>query len=104
MLLTSAEGDPTMVACALHCDDQTTVRNAIHDFNDRALAAPQLKSSRAHSTHSTFTPQSHQMLHDSRRGYMPNSSGLSPNRALDCAPDVVQKSHKRKPTHGDCYR
>ena len=46
MLLHSAEGQhTTAIARTLRCNDQT-VRNAIHDFARRGLAALQPKSSR----------------------------------------------------------
>ena len=54
LLLTSAEGQPTpAIARMLRCHDQT-VRNAIHDFQARGLAALQPKSSRPHTTQAMF--------------------------------------------------
>ena len=52
--LSSAVGQQTTaIASTLRCNDQT-VRNAIHDFHRRGLAALQPKSSRPHTTHATF--------------------------------------------------
>jgi transposase len=73
MLLASAEGEATTaIARSLRCNDQT-VRNAIHDFNDRGLSALQPKSSRPHTTQATFSPQSRQklraLLHQSPRSF-----------------------------------
>jgi transposase len=49
MLLASAEGQSTPTSArALRCNDQT-VRNAIHDFNERGLQALQPRSSRPHT-------------------------------------------------------
>ncbi|MFL5806154.1 MAG: helix-turn-helix domain-containing protein [Roseiflexaceae bacterium] len=55
MLLHSADGvHTTAIARTLHCNDQT-VRNAIHDFQQRGLAALQPKSSRPHTTLTVFS-------------------------------------------------
>jgi transposase len=54
ILLASAAGQPTTaIARTFRCNDQT-VRNAIHDFHTRGLAALQPKSSRPHTTQATF--------------------------------------------------
>jgi transposase len=73
MLLASAEGQPTtMIARALRCNDQT-VRNAIHAFAHRGLAALQPKSSRPHTTHATFDARRRErlraLLHQSPRTF-----------------------------------
>jgi transposase len=55
ILLTSAEGQSTTtIAHHLHCTDQT-VRNTIHAFHQRGLAALQPQSSRPHTTSAIFT-------------------------------------------------
>ena len=62
MLLASTDGEPTTtIARTLRCNDHT-VRNAIHAFNDRGLAALQPKSSRPHTTHPTFDARSREQL------------------------------------------
>jgi hypothetical protein len=54
ILLSSAAGQhTTAIARTLRCNDQT-VRNTIHDFHVRGLAALQPKSSRPHTIHATF--------------------------------------------------
>ena len=54
ILLSSAAGQhTTAIARTFRCNDQT-VRNTIHDFHRRGLAALQPKSSRPHTTHATF--------------------------------------------------
>ena len=73
MLLGSAEGQPTTtIARALRCNDQT-VRNAIHAFAQRGLAALQPTSSRPHTTHATFDARSRErlraLLHQSPRTF-----------------------------------
>ena len=56
ILLASAEGQSTTtIARSLHCTDQT-VRNTIHAFHQRGLAALQPQSSRPHTTSALFTP------------------------------------------------
>jgi len=71
MLLASAAGQPTTaIARTLHCNDQT-VRNAIHAFHARGLAALQPQSSRPHTTQATFDTQGRErlqaLLHQSPR-------------------------------------
>jgi transposase len=73
LLLASAEGQhTTTMARALRCNDQT-VRNAIHAFNRRGVAALQPKSSRPHRTQAVFdTPRRERLrtlLHQSPRIY-----------------------------------
>jgi hypothetical protein len=54
ILLASAEGQPTtMIARHLRCTDQT-VRNVLHAFHQRGLAALQPLSSRPHTTATLF--------------------------------------------------
>jgi len=62
MLLASAQGQTTTtIAHQMGCNDQT-VRNAIHDFHQRGLAALEPKSSRPHTTHEAFDAQSRERL------------------------------------------
>src|SRR2546430_13791636 len=62
MLLASAEGKPTTtIAGLIGCTDQA-VRNAIHDFHERGIAALQPKSSRPHTTHEVFDAQGREQL------------------------------------------
>ena len=73
MLLASAEGQPTTtIARSLRCNDQT-VRNAIHAFDHRGLAALQPKSSRPHITQATFDAPARErlraLLHQSPRSF-----------------------------------
>src|SRR5712691_1936591 len=71
MLLASAQGkSTTIIARLIGCSDQT-VRNAIHDFHERGLAALQPKSSRPHTTHEVFDEEGRErlraLLHQSPR-------------------------------------
>lgn len=71
MLLCSAAGQhTTTIALSLRCNDQT-VRNAIHSFNARGLAALHVGSSRPHTDATIFTParreQLRALLHQSPR-------------------------------------
>jgi transposase len=73
LLLATADGQATSaIARIFHCNDQT-VRNAIHDFHQRSLAALQPKSSRPHSVHPIFNDQGCQelraLLHQSPRTF-----------------------------------
>jgi transposase len=73
MLLASAQGQPTTtIARLIGCNDQT-IRNAIHDFHQRGLAALQPKSSRPHTTHEVFDAQGRErlraLLHQSPRPF-----------------------------------
>jgi len=62
MLLASAQGQTTTtIAHQIGCNDQT-VRNAIHDFHQRGLAALEPKSSRPHTTHEAFDAQGRELL------------------------------------------
>jgi transposase len=78
MLLASAQGESTTrIAQHLGCSDQT-VRNAIHDFHERGLAALQPKSSRPHTTHEIFNAQVRDqlraLLHQSPRNFGKDTS------------------------------
>jgi transposase len=73
MLLSSADGQTTTaIARQLHCNDQT-VRNAIHAFNQRGLAALIPKSSRPHTTPAVFDDRDRDrlraLLHQSPRTF-----------------------------------
>jgi transposase len=73
MLLESADGvHTTAIARTLRCNDQT-VRNALHDFAQRGLAALQPKSSRPHRTPAVFSEPSRErlraLLHQSPRTF-----------------------------------
>jgi transposase len=73
MLLASAqEQSTTTIARQLGCNDQT-VRNAIHDFHQRGLAALQPKSSRPHAISEVIDAQGRErlraLLHQSPRTF-----------------------------------
>ena|SRR5829696_6269749 len=73
IVLASARREPPLaIARALACDDQT-VRNAIHAFNDRGLAALHKGSSRPQTLHAAFAPPAaerlRELLHRSPRGF-----------------------------------
>lgn len=73
MLLASADGQhTTTIARTLRCNDQT-VRNAIHDFHQRGLAALQPKSSRPRTTPAVLTDRGREqlraLLHQSPRTF-----------------------------------
>jgi transposase len=73
MLLASAEGQhSTTIAQTLRCHDQT-VRNAIHAFNQRGVAALQPQSSRPHRTPAVFEADGRErlraLLHQSPRAF-----------------------------------
>jgi Winged helix-turn helix len=68
-LLASAEGQaPTTIAPDLRCTEQT-VRNALHAFHQRGLAALQPPSSRPHTCATIFTPG----VCEARRALWPQS-------------------------------
>src|SRR5438067_8542226 len=78
MLLASAQGQSTTtIARLMGCNDQT-VRNAIHDFHERGLAALQPKSSRPHTTHEVFDEEGREqlraLLHQSPRHFGKHTS------------------------------
>ena len=64
ILLASARREPPLaIARALGCDDQT-VRNAIHAFNERDLAALRRGSSRPQTIHAAFDATGAERLRD----------------------------------------
>jgi transposase len=78
ILLASSRGkSPPKIAASLGCGSQT-VRNAIHDFNERGLAALEPGSSRPKRTRAAFDEQSaerlREMLHRSPRRFGYNTS------------------------------
>jgi transposase len=78
MLLASADGQATTaIARSLRCNDQT-VRNAIHAFHQRGLAALQPKSCRPQTTQAVFSDQGRErlraLLHQSPRTFGKDSS------------------------------
>ncbi len=78
MLLASADGQATTaIARSLRCNDQT-IRNAIHTFHQRGLAALQPKSSRPQTTQAVFTDRRRErlraLLHQSPRTFGKQSS------------------------------
>jgi transposase len=78
MLLASADGQhTTAIAGTLRCNDQT-VRNAIHDFARRGLAALQPKSSRPQTLQTVFNERNRErlraLLHQSPRSFGKASS------------------------------
>ncbi|HEX3640413.1 MAG TPA: helix-turn-helix domain-containing protein, partial [Ktedonobacteraceae bacterium] len=78
MLLASAQGKSTpTIAHLIGCSDQT-VRNAIHEFHERGLAALHPKSSRPHTTYEAFDDQGHErlraLLHQSPRNFGKDTS------------------------------
>src|SRR5260370_16747773 len=92
MLLASAEGKPTTtIACLIGCSDQA-VRNAIHDFHERGLAALQPKSSRPHTTHEVFDAQKREqlraLLHQSPRNFGKDTSVWTLDLAAEVSVEV----------------
>src|SRR2546427_4296995 len=78
ILLASAQGQSTTtIGRLMGCNDQT-VRNAIHDFHQRGLAALQPKSSRPHTTYEVFDAlgreQLRALLHQSPRNFGKDTS------------------------------
>ena len=78
ILLASSRGDETpQIATNLGCREQT-VRDAIHDFNERSVDALVAKSSRAKRIHAAFDQRSaealREMLHRSPREFGHDSS------------------------------
>jgi transposase len=78
MLLASSRGDEVpQIAKNLQCGQQT-VRDAIHDFNQRGLDALKARSSRPKRTQAAFDQESAQalreMLHHSPRKFGRNTS------------------------------
>lgn len=78
MLLASAQGQSTTPIARLMGGNDQTVRNAIHDFHQRGLAARQPKSSRPHTTHEVFDAQGRErlraLLHQSPRTFGKDTS------------------------------
>lgn len=72
MLASARRQSPLTIARALGCNDQT-VRNAIHAFNQRGMAAVQKGSSRPHTIHAAFEPLAaerlRELLHRSPRDF-----------------------------------
>ncbi len=105
MLLASAEGKPTTtIAGLIGCSDQA-VRNAIHDFHERGLAALQPKSSRPHTTHEVFDAQGREqlraLLHQSPRNFGRDTSIWT----LDLAAEVsVQRGIASRLVSGETIR
>src|SRR5579859_6890007 len=78
MLLASAQGQTTTtIAHQIGCNDQT-VRNALHDFHQRGLAALQPKSSRPHTSAEVIDAQGRErlraLLHQSPRTFGKDTS------------------------------
>jgi hypothetical protein len=78
MFFLSAQGkSTTTIARLIGCNDQT-VRNAIHDFHQRGLAALSPKSSRPHTTHEVFDALGRErlraLLHQSPRNFDQDTS------------------------------
>jgi transposase len=78
ILLASAEGQhTTTIAHTLRCHGQT-VRNAIHTFHQRGVAALHAKSSRPHRTHAAFDAAGRErlraLLHQSPRTFGKHTS------------------------------
>src|SRR2546423_695404 len=77
LLLSAQEKSTTMIARLIGCNDQT-VRNAIHDFHQRGLAALQPKSSRPHTSYEVIDAQGRErlraLLHQSPRTFGKDTS------------------------------
>src|SRR5712692_5945513 len=105
MLLASAQGKPTTtIARLIGCSDQT-VRDAIHDFHERGIAALQPKSSRPHTTHEVFDAQGREQLraliHQSPRPFGKDTSIWT----LDLAAEVsVTMGIASRPISGETIR
>jgi transposase len=72
LLASAAQQATTTIAHTLHCNDQT-VRNAIHAFHTRGLAALQPQSSRPHTAQPIFDQRRRErlraLLHQSPRTF-----------------------------------
>ena len=105
MLLLSAERkSTTMIAGIIGCNDQT-VRNAIHDFHERGLAALHPKSSRPHTIYEAFDDQGRErlraLLHQSPRNFGKDTSIWT----LDLAAEVsVTVGLVSRPITGETVR
>jgi transposase len=87
ILLASAAGQSTpTIACHLHCPDQS-VRNAIHTFQQRGLAALQPPSSRPHTLSIIFDAGTCEslraLLHQSPRTFGQPTSRWTRTRAAE---------------------
>ncbi len=105
MLLLSAEGKSTTAIAQLIGASDQTVRNAIHDFHQRGLAALQPKSSRPHTTHEVFDAQGGErlraLLHQSPRTFGKDTSIWT----LDLAAEVsVTVGIASRPISGETVR
>jgi transposase len=92
MLLASAQGKPTTtLARLIGCTDQT-VRDAIHDFHERGIAALQPKSSRPHTTHEVFDAEGREqlraLLHQSPRNFGKDTSIWTLDLAAEVSVEV----------------
>jgi transposase len=92
MLLASAQGKPTTtIARLIGCTDQT-VRDAIHDFHERGIAALQPKSSRPHTTHEVFDAEGREqlraLLHQSPRNFGKDTSIWTLDLAAEVSVEV----------------
>jgi transposase len=105
MLLLSAEGKSTpTIAQLIGCNDQT-VRNAIHDFHQRGVAALHPKSSRPHTTSEVFDAEARErlraLLHQSPRTFGKPTSIWT----LDLAAEVsVTVGISSRPISGETIR
>ncbi len=105
ILLSSASGKHALqIAQALHCDDQT-VRNAIHTFHEKGLAALSPGSSRPHQIAVAFDQQQVErlkgLLHQSPRDFDKATSLWT----LDLAAEVAHKQGLTpQPVSGETIR
>jgi transposase len=103
-LLSAQEKSTTTIAQLIGCNDQT-VRNAIHDFHQRGLAALQPKSSRPHTTHEVFDAPGRErlraLLHQTPRNFGKDTSIWT----LDLAAEVsVTVGIASRPISGETVR
>jgi predicted ArsR family transcriptional regulator len=105
MLLASAQGQTTTtIARQVGCNDQT-VRNAIHDFHQRGVAALEPKSSRPHTTYEAFDAPGRErlraLLHQTPRTFGKDTSIWT----LDLAAEVsVTVGIVSRPISGETVR
>ena len=105
VLLSSAAGKRAEeIAGELHCDDQT-VRNAIHAFHARGLAALTPGSSRPHHTQVAFEPEQAEqlkaLLHQSPRNFGKPTSLWTLDLAAEVAYEQGLTGH---PVRGETIR
>src|SRR5215210_6462346 len=98
ILLASSRGEsPPKIARSLGCGSQT-VRNAIHDFDERGLGALKAGSSRPKRTRAAFDEQSaetlREMLHRSPREFGYGTSLWTLEVAAEVAPEPLQRGYK----------